>query len=401
MSFNVDDIGGMISSPWMQWLMSMISSGEQGRVQDEYTAATDQDIADWRRIASLIGPEGMATFDASNQPAGNEWFGLRGRQGQGHYDRYVAAEQDLKGYGEQMSADIDSASRQAASGQEAFLRERGLFNASTAPDFNLRVEKDRTAEQRRLGEDLTRMRLGILSGLSGEALQADERGTGNIANWLTNTGINRSNISDRGFNAFIDSISGVNRVPPPQNMLPGQYGANAVPGPQAPGFWQSAGPGIVQGGIGAAGTIAAATIIVAVCIGEDSELTTLEGPKSLKDIKVGDEVLTDTGFFKRIVAKHLGNYKGEWDKVFVNLMHEGRSIVASRDHVIDGRRADEWIVDGEATWKPCGPMRVGDILVEGEHDYMANGFAVRSLIGPDDLATLAAMEPENQVPAGA
>lgn len=391
-------IGSLMTSAPANMLWSWLSSLEQGKTQDQYTAATDQQIADAMRVASQIGPEGLATYDASSQQGLSELFGLRGRQGQGYYDRYAAAEQDLRGYGEQMKADIDESFEK----QQGTWRLNPLSRGSTVGGTVAgNIDRNRLAEQRRLGEDLTRNRIGILSGLSGEGLQADYGNTGNIANWFGTTAANRSNLATGGYNAMLNSIMGINRVPPPQNMLPGQYGANAVQGPQAPGFWQSAGPGIVQGGIGAAGTIAAATIIVAVCIGEDSELTTLEGPKSLKDIKVGDEVLTDTGFFKRIVAKHLGNYKGEWDKVFVNLMHEGRSIVASRDHVIDGRRADEWIVDGEATWKPCGPMRVGDILVEGEHDYMANGFAVRSLISPDDVATLAVVEPENQVPVGA
>ena len=252
MAFNINDIGGIIGSPWLQWLMSMASSGEQGKTQDQYTAATDQQIADAMRVAGQVGPQGLATYDASAQPGLRELFGLRGQQGQGYYDRYAAAEQDLKGYGEQMKADIDSASRQAASGQEAFLRERGLFNASTAPDFNLRVNKDRTAEQRRLGEDLARMRLGMLSGLSGEALQADERGTGNIANWFGTTAANRANLATGGYQSMLDTLMNINRVPPPQNTLPGQYGANAVQPVQPQGNWftnflTGAAPGIGQG----------------------------------------------------------------------------------------------------------------------------------------------------------
>jgi hypothetical protein len=379
-------------------LWSWLSSLEQGKTQDQSTAATDQQIADAMRVAGQVGPQGLATYDASAQPGLRELFALRGRQGQGYYDRYAAAERDLKGYGEQQGADID----------ESFEKQQGAWNlnplsrgSTVGGTVSGNIDKNRLAEQRRLGEDLARMRIGVLSGLSGEALQADYGNTGNIANWFGTTAANRSNLATGGYNAMLDAIMGVNRVPPQQNMLPYQFGQNAVQPPNAPGFWQSAGPGIASGAAAGVGTLAAATIIVAVCIGEDSQLETPDGFKPLKEIKVGDEVLTDTGFFKKVVAKHLGNYKGEWDKVFVRLWQDARSLVVSRDHVIDGLRADEWIANEDMTWENCDPVRVGDILVEGEYDYMANGFAVRSLIGPDDVATLAAMEPENQVPVGA
>ena len=243
-------LGALANNPLLNFILSMVGNAEQQQTQNEYEGATDQQIADAMRVASQVGPESLSTYDDSSNRGLSELFNLRNRAGQGYYDRYAAAEQDIEGYGDQMKEDIDADSRRTAGENELFLRERGLFNAATAPNFALRVEKDRSAEQRRLGEDLTRQRVNLLSGLSGEALNADQMNTGNIANWFGTSAANRSNLTAQGYNTMLDAIMGINRVPPPNNMLNYQLGSNSVQPVQPQGNWFSSLMGGAAPGIG-------------------------------------------------------------------------------------------------------------------------------------------------------
>jgi hypothetical protein len=217
----------------LNYIFSLMSAEEQKKALAQYNADVDQQTADAYRTAGKIGPEGLATYDASSQQGLGELFGLRGRQGQGYYDRYAAAEQDLRGYGEQQKADIDT----------AFAKQQGAWNlnplsrgSTVGGTVSGNIDKNRLAEQRRLGEDLARMRINTLSGLSGEALSADERGTDNIANWFGTDATNRAGLTTQGYRDFLNTIESINRVPPPQNTLPFQFGGNSGGVAQPPGY---------------------------------------------------------------------------------------------------------------------------------------------------------------------
>ena len=85
-------LGALANNPILNFILSLVGNAQQQQTQQEYEGATDQQIADALRVASRIGPEGMATYDADNQRGLQELFSLRGRQGQGYYDRYAAAD---------------------------------------------------------------------------------------------------------------------------------------------------------------------------------------------------------------------------------------------------------------------------------------------------------------------
>lgn len=76
--------------------------------------------------------------------------------------RYADILGALEGYGEQGFADIEErgAGRQAQVGQEAVSR--GLAGTSIPGAMRERVERETGAERRRLGEDVTRMRTGVM-----------------------------------------------------------------------------------------------------------------------------------------------------------------------------------------------------------------------------------------------
>jgi hypothetical protein len=302
-------LGSLANNPIFGIIQLLIGMAEQKRSQGQYTGDVDQQIRDLYAVANRMGPETLATYD---QPAGmalDEVTGLRdrsraaasdlydetgesrsdflsgfGRRGdelvEGYEDRYAAAERDLMGYGRQQAEDIDSAARRREGEASQGLIDRGIYGSTVAPVLGTAIERERSAEQRRLGEDVTRMRLDILPRLSGETLQArggldremsaydaamrgdvlgarrymsdvDVARTGDVASWFGSDAINRSNIVNAGFGSQYDAIMGVNRVPPPSlNPLFQQQGANAVQPVQPPGFqWESLlGPLIGAGG---------------------------------------------------------------------------------------------------------------------------------------------------------
>jgi hypothetical protein len=75
---------------------------------------------------------------------------------------------------------------------------------------------------------------------------------------------------------------------------------------------------------------------------------------------------------------------------------DDRSIVISLDHVVDGREAKDWIGEPNVKWESVKPMKAGDLLLDDGSEYVANDFAITSLIGRSDVALLRQLEPENQ-----
>ena len=300
--------GGNGNAGWWDRLFgaggALLSNAQYQEALDRYMAAADAQMADATEIASRIGPETQATYDdASREQLGvlQDLYrsGQQGTQdlyratGQnrgdflrdldtrsrdllgGYQDRYNTAERDIEGYGEQMRADID----------EGAARRKGEFainplsrGSTIGASVYGNIEKDRAAEQRRLGEDLTRQRVNLLSGLSGDQLNAQggldqsraafdaalrgqlldtqrygfetgQNAMGNIGNYYNANAINRSGITNQGLNTYLNTVSGQNLIPPQQNnVLMQQLGNNAGGNTQYPDasnqYWANALPGI-------------------------------------------------------------------------------------------------------------------------------------------------------------
>lgn len=402
------DFGSFLSGPLLQSLFGLGSMREQDRLQNEYEADWDQQRADMLRIAGQIGPQTLQTYESASQPALMELLGLRPRQRrganeivQGFQDRYNQARDDLKGYGQQQARDIDRSFDEDWASNLARMQERGIASSTAVgSQKNLNTER-RSAEQRRLGEDLQRLRLSILPQLSadtlgarGSALDLDRLLTGDISNWYGQNATTRANIVGRGMDTMLNTTGSFQFMPPGPNPYPGQIGQNMVDPVDYSKGQSSSAPWIQAGGT-AAGVIAA-TIFIGICIGEDSLIECPVGVKPLRDVQVGDVVTNADGQPRKVVAKHLSEHRGDWDKNFVTLTFDGNSIVCSLQHKIEGRQAMAWMTTPGANWSAAGPrQRVGDILLEDQSDYIANGLRIESIIGPEDVVALLAMEPEN------
>ena len=113
------------------------------------------------------------------------------------------------------------------------------------------------------------------------------------------------------------------------------------------------------------------------------------GFKPLSDVEVDESVRTPDGTFKLVISKDYGlPHKGrEGDYILITT--EKGSIVLTKEHIIGGKRADEWkngdtlLLDGKpdkvlAVNKteavPSGDLKLGD----GD-EYIANGYVVRSM----------------------
>ena len=81
----------------------------------------------------------------------------------------------IEGYGGQQRADIQDRFADLAQQQAAELTSRGLSASTVQQSMRQGLEREQGSELRRLGEDLTRLRFGAYTGLSGEELGARER----------------------------------------------------------------------------------------------------------------------------------------------------------------------------------------------------------------------------------
>jgi hypothetical protein len=423
--------GELIGGPIGQFLTAIFSMNQQDQAQGEFDAHSDQQIDDSLRVAGVMGSEPLDAYDVGAQAKLGSLqdvlaatgqsrtdflrdFGARGENlVQGYEDRYNTALGDLEGYGNQQREDIDTQFRQLS--EQAGTN---FSNSSVGTTLQQNIERSRGAEQRRLGEQLQGLRLNYLPSLSGQTLAAQGgldaanaqwdaamRGQvlnaqGNIGNFYGENAVNRSNLINQGYRDFLNTLTGINLQGPQTNNIPYQAGQNAVQGPQPQGSALGSFTGAAAGGVGAG--LAAAWPYTfsftagAVCIGEDSVIKTRRGSKTLRQVCVGDWTRNADGKWRKIVAKHFGAYDGD-DTLYIRLTMDGISITASRDHVINGRSAEQWIGEPGVEWEPMIPDAAGDLLLDDESDYVANGFVVRSLMGLEHVAVLDVLEPENQL----
>lgn len=248
----------------------------QANATKEYEGDQDQLRADVLDFARTVGPETLNTYDdSSGQQLGTlQDIYNRGQAGtqalsgasaanrgsflqdldarsrglvQGYQDRYNTAAQDIEGYGRQMQADIDKTFDQ----QQGQFRLNPLSRGSTiGSTVSRNIDLDRSAEQRRLGEDLTRQRVNLLSGLSGDTLAAQggadasraaydsglrnqlldmqrysfetgQNNLGNISNYYGGNASNRAGLVNQGLNTYLSALSNYNLMPPQPADLSG------------------------------------------------------------------------------------------------------------------------------------------------------------------------------------
>ncbi len=127
------------------------------------------------------------------------------------------------------------------------------------------------------------------------------------------------------------------------------------------------------------------------CIDESCRIVTRAGPRSIGDIRIGDEVLTPSGEFRRVIDKDFGRVWNQRLNDYVRISTPDGSIVLTRDHIIGGRPAGEWgdggamsLQNGEVasvTIRPASSEVSGDLRLEGDADYVtAHGFVVGSMM---------------------
>jgi hypothetical protein len=127
------------------------------------------------------------------------------------------------------------------------------------------------------------------------------------------------------------------------------------------------------------------------CIDAQSKVTTRRGLVSVAGVLPGDEVLGSDGEFHRVLGKDCGTVPEESQHDMVQIVAGASCIVATPDHVIDGKSAGKWVegdtitVDGQRDrvesvgMVPYRPA--ADLILEGADAYVADGFPVESVIG--------------------
>lgn len=172
-------------------------------------------------------------------------------------------------------------------------------------------------------------------------------------------------------------------------------GSFAVPAGAAAGTAVGLGAAGTAGAAGAAGTGLVATygavktVIWFICIDGDSGISVPGGQKKLKDIEVGDVVYDWSHNETEVIDKDLGWTTGARRDEFVRIQTDLTHLVCTKDHQIDGRRADSYVSGeqiqtalGDAvveSVEPCNHVSCGDLKLANRGNYIANGFRVNSM----------------------
>lgn len=285
---------------------TFLSSREQQRQTDAATERTEDQIARGEAWSERGLGESLAIYDQGMGQAQGIFEGLPGQynanrnafnnqfntgagsilggygdrygfaQGQaqdilgGYDDRYRFAQQQIEGYGQQQEEDIDRRFDEEQARSRMALGSRGLLSSTEASTQGLGVAERRSAEQRRLQEGLMSSRVNLLSGLSGDRLNAQGglldmlsglsgQGLGaqqglfevqsaydaamrgdtlgsqqNLANFYAMQGQGRTDLYNQGVNRNINTIFASNYIPPPPNPWPNQFGQNFAQPPSSP-----------------------------------------------------------------------------------------------------------------------------------------------------------------------
>lgn len=197
---------------------------------------------------------------------------------EGYGDRYRFAEEELEGYGESGRADINRLFDEDSAAITQDLIDRGLLSSTEAASQQLGSTERRSAELRRLEDDLIRNRLDTLTGLSGETLGAQtslglaesgfeaalagdefaanqllaefyQSSYAGLSGLYAGRGAALTDIYTGTTGDQLNVMQGITRVPPPESNLSYQMGRGSAQPAQAP----SSNAGWVSGGLQAAG----------------------------------------------------------------------------------------------------------------------------------------------------
>ncbi len=136
-----------------------------------------------------------------------------------------------------------------------------------------------------------------------------------------------------------------------------------------------------------------------LCVDQSCELITRDGPRRLADVQIGDTVLTPDGEFRKVIDKDFGRVWAQRLDDYVKITAGEFSIVLTRDHIIGGKPAGEWLDGDMMTLRGGERVAVtvtnatstisGDLRVEGDADYVVRGgFQVGSMMSRYRLSAM-------------
>lgn len=433
-----------------QYLSGQINTGYQNRENDILNYLKSQlpglETAYGNRQGSVLSgfDQGRAGVNTQGNQLSTDLQG-------GYKDLEKRAGDISSTLGAQSRIDIDRGFKAKQAAATADLTARGLTGSTIAPSVATGVERERSAEQRRLQDDLTRQQLDIMTNIGGAGLSAQERvgsqnlsreermaqlradlesalsadtiqqkaknieATGNakaglsadrlgamndIGRWQTglNYDTNQNYLNsiirgnDRAYGNQMDIpmkrlewIYNRNDQYPSTNawsQLANQFGQNAPEPPKPKTNWFAP-------LAGAAGSVGAAKIYTFTCIDSESMIDTPLGPKPLCAIYVGDQVIGSDGKPHTVTDRDCGQPHPDRRNDYISISCDEGSLVCTKDHVIDGKPAGQWTVGDvmhrkegstivrHVSWTPF--RKSGDLKLEGNVPYYANGFIVHSM----------------------
>lgn len=451
-----------------QTLSNQTNQGYQGREKDvlQYLRSA---LPELETAYGTRSEQGLSNFDtgAKNVDLGygdlaNRVRGQYGDVGTELDTGYRELEAKAAGLGDQQKIDIAHRFDQQGAIQQADAAARGLTGSTIAPSLKTGTEREKSAELRRLQDDLTRQQIDIGNqrlgaqerlGTQGVSSAADisREGLGTQANMtkmradleamltgdtlsqrsrdIAATGEARSSLSADRLNAMNDvgrwntalgydtNMGLLNTIGRGNDRAYGNatdeaarrmewiYNRNdSYPNNNA---WQQLAYNYGQNGpeppkqktnwfaplLGAAGQVgggwATGKAYKGNCIDGNAEIATPIGMVPLCGIKIGDTVLDADGVPRKVVNRDFGKPHPNRMGDYVALVCDDGSLVLTKDHVIDGKPAGEWMV-GETIRRQNGASIVrsvhwtparnsGDLQLENDAPYIANGFIVHSM----------------------
>lgn len=377
---------------------------------DELTALRERGQADFDLAAGQV-TSGYRTMADNTRGAVSDITGNLNNMYQDRYNRNMGY---FEGAGEQERADIKRRFANAQNTSMANLRSRGLVGSTIAPAVragNARRESDAMGA---LDERLRQQRIGLDASLSGDV----------AANYGQNAwaGLNLNNAMESGYLNNLWSTEGARRgwdanatgnlvgwIGGRTDSYPNealyasqlqQAGAAQAPAPNYPS--PSYGPSIASGFAPVGGAVAAKAISPQFCVDGETPILTPDGPRPLKEIGIGDEVINQQGRTIEVVDRDYGIpiERRRNDYIMIQLAaNGGPRIICTRDHLVGGRMAGEWRVgEGMPVVSRQGGMNIltfqtvamirqfaavpsGDLRLADESDYLtADGFIVGSMM---------------------
>jgi len=299
---------------------------------------------------------------------------------QGFRDRESSITAELEGLGEVDRSRLNRGAEEELARQQAQLASRGLGSSTLLASAGSGVERERLEAENDLNERLRRERIGVLSGVGGDTLAAQERlgaagfGVGASGRAQTADAANQFALSafdlNRGFdeasrasstarseqviNRFgkadtelLNLLASRNDIPPNlstflQSMM--NSGGRIAPQVDTPSTGsQLAGP-IIQG----TGTVVAAKILVA-CIDVAENVMSPNGMVPLGAVQVGDRVLGDDGEYCKVLRTDMGRTPKVRLKDFVAVTWEDEKgeqgvVRMTYDHPVQKheQKGDDW-----------------------------------------------------------